>query len=101
MEKINNLRSELRESNRRLDWLEGQSKKLQSLLESFRTDFIKFAERSGQFAPNERKNTLDKIEQELAYLTKGTQLLVASLRNVGDDIVSIKNNISHVADITT
>lgn len=101
MEKINNVHSELREGNRRLDRLESQSEKLQSLMESFRTDFAKFAELSGQFALSERKNTLNKLEHELAYLTKGTQLLVASLRNVGNDIASIKNNISHVADITT
>lgn len=101
IEKIDNLRSELRESNRKLEELEKKNTELRSLLELFRTDFAKITERVGQSAPTEKQSTLDAIEHQLAYLLKGTQLLVASVRNIGNDIASIRKNMSHVADATS
>lgn len=102
-EKAENVRSELKENGRILQALEWQNAEAHSELERLRAEIARFIE----YAPTQHfasqathTDKMVKIEQQLAHLSKGTQLLVASVRNVASDIAYIKKNLSHVANNT-
>lgn len=101
VEKAENVNSELKENSRRLQMLQWQNAEAHSELERLRAEiaaFIKFSLTQHSASQSPHTEEMLKIEQHLAHLTKGTQLLIASVRNAVNDIAYIKKNLSHVAN---
>ncbi|KAF2881484.1 hypothetical protein ILUMI_24682 [Ignelater luminosus] len=101
VEKLENLRSEVRESTRRLQALEWQSNEAHSTLEGLRVDLNRFAQQipSGVQTPSsQHANTL--LEQRVDNLAKGIQILVAATRGLTSDINGLKRNITSIANDT-
>lgn len=86
-EKAENIRSQLQENNRRLQVIEQGNVQIESILESVRTELI-------ESGAGKNHHDFEKLEQRIGHLEKGTQLLVASIRNVVNDVASIKKNLS-------
>lgn len=98
-EKSENLRSELREGNRRLQELEWQSTEVQTALKGFRSELERFTETSpvvGAAAPN----NAERLELRIDNLARGVQVIVAALRSLSGDIGHIKRNLSSMANAT-
>lgn len=101
VEKIENLRGEVRESTRRLQALEWQSNEAHSILEGLRVDLSRFAQQipaGVQTPPSQHANTL--LEQRVDNLAKGIQILVAATRGFTSDINGLKRNITSIANDT-
>lgn len=89
MEKANSAHSEILENYKSLQRLEQQHSQVQSKLELLRTQFDRDSLLS-------KRGFIEKFQQQLGHLEKGTQLLVASMRNIAIDISNIKKNLSHI-----
>lgn len=100
-EKTEGIRSELRETNRRLQALEWQNAETKNALEGFKSEMSRFTEQSRpsfSYAVQQPENY--QLEEKVEKIAKGVQLVVTALRIISVDVSTVKNNLSSIAKNT-
>lgn len=99
-EKVEVIRSDLRETNRRLRNLEEQSAQTQSALDLVGVELSRLTQQLGQSGPAPIIQGHPKLDDKIDHLGKGIGVVLSALRMISSDISSVKNNISGIADAT-
>ncbi|CAH0546074.1 unnamed protein product [Brassicogethes aeneus] len=98
-EKTENLRSEIREGNRRLQALEYQCAEVHTALDNFKNEINRYAEISQQPQRYVNEDT-SRLERRIDNLAKGMQIFAAALKIVTSDVGWISKNISGIVNTT-
>lgn len=101
-EKFEGIRSELRETNRRLQAVEWQNAEVRTSLENLKGEVARFTEQSHnmQYSRPIQQNENEKLEEKVDNLVKGVQFVVTVLRTLATDINTLKTNISGLLNKT-
>lgn len=91
------IKSELRETNVRLQNLEWQNAEAHSLLETLKAEMQRL-QQPHQSLPIQRDN--HKLETRVDTLTKGVKIMIAAMRALNGDFAYIRNNITKLTNQT-
>lgn len=103
VEKLDNIRNDVREVTRRIQALEWQTGESQAVFESFRADLSRISQQIStpsaqpqppppQEAPS--SGTSPQLEARVDNLAKGVQILIAATRALTSDVFGLKKNVS-------
>ncbi|XP_018319930.1 techylectin-5B-like [Agrilus planipennis] len=96
-ERLESLRIDIKETNRRLQALEWQGADAHAKIDNIKNDLSTLSSADGK-----KSCELDqaKLQTKTENLSKGIQLLVANMRSLNVDIGAIRSNLSFLADNT-
>lgn len=96
-EKSESLRTELIETNRRLQALEWQSAEVEKALEQFKNELVRFKE-TPSTSLHSRSQQVDKLESRVDNLAKGIQVAIYALKEIHADFPRLSENITNIAE---
>lgn len=99
-EKTEGIRSELRETNRRLQALEWQNAEVKNALDGFKSEMSRFTEQSRSTSYSVTPSENYQLEEKVEKIAKGIQLVVTALRIISTDVHTIKSNLSSILNNT-
>ncbi|KAK5640481.1 hypothetical protein RI129_011292 [Pyrocoelia pectoralis] len=102
VEKLDNIRNDVRDVTRRLQALEWQSAESQATFDTFRSDISRISQQvSSPSVQQQQPQTVSpQLEARIDNLGKGLQLLVAATRGLTSDVNGLKRNVSILANDT-
>lgn len=99
-EKSEVIRSELRETGRRMQGLEWQNAEVRTSLDALKGELSRFTEQTHSTHPRYTQNENVKLEEKFDNLVKGVQLVVVAIRSLTFDIHALKTNVSALLNKT-